>query len=399
MPKRLCSIALSPDEQTIIAADKFGDVYSLPLYPSDEYIALQSKEDATNGEPQPSATALTVHTKGNLEALRQQQEQKKRKARKDGPAFEHKLLLGHVSLLTDVTIASTEDLGKQRHFILTADRDEHVRVSRYPQTHVIHGYCLSFRDFVSKICIVPWNEKFLIVGSGEPSLNVFDWQLGTLLSQFTFDDQLQEMLQGVIADDVNERSLAKLAVSGIWPASINRSEHRSSPEEDGGGIFLVALEGFPYLFSLCLTRERRLQCRQSISLSGNVLDVAVNVEEQTMAMISVDNVHLPGSMLRQRTDVRDSDFSIITLELDSTTLQWSRPAVGFSLKSNDVEDLQELLPETPTEAARSSRARGEYSALGEFLYGLENLRKTRGLHTEDIEQSVEGAEEGLQEEF
>lgn len=397
MPKRLCSITLTPDEETIIAADKFGDVYSLPLHPSDDYAFSKTARDAPNGTFQPSATQLTVHTKGNLEALRQQQEQKKRNPRKEGPDFEHKLLLGHVSLLTDVLVASAEISGQQRRFILTADRDEHVRISRYPQTHIVHGYCLGFGDFVSKICTVPWSQNFLIVGSGEPSLEVFDWQRGTLVSQVTFDGHVQDVLKSIVPDDNDERSFSKLAVSGIWPVAVSTSLRGTSLSGDSGGFFLVALEGLPCLLSFYFTQEGRLQYRQNIPLGGNVLDVTVNMEKHITAIVSIDNVHVPGSMLKQRTETSQSD-AIITFELDSTSLQWSRSATGFTLTSGDVQELQEVPSENSTQAARSSRARGEYSTLGEFLYGLENLRKKRELYTEDLEGSVEGTEETVQQE-
>ncbi|KAG9924666.1 hypothetical protein KCU98_g21591, partial [Aureobasidium melanogenum] len=34
MPKRPCAVLVTPDNKTILCGDKFGDVYSLPLFPS-----------------------------------------------------------------------------------------------------------------------------------------------------------------------------------------------------------------------------------------------------------------------------------------------------------------------------------------------------------------------------
>lgn len=46
------------------------------------------------------------------------------------------LILGHTSLLTSFIL--TED----EKYVISADRDEHIRVSWYPQGYVIERYCL-----------------------------------------------------------------------------------------------------------------------------------------------------------------------------------------------------------------------------------------------------------------
>ena len=46
MPKRPCAIALTADDSQILSADKFGDVYSLPLLPieeDEEYFAANKR--------------------------------------------------------------------------------------------------------------------------------------------------------------------------------------------------------------------------------------------------------------------------------------------------------------------------------------------------------------------
>ena len=49
------------------------------------------------------------------------------------------LVLGHTSLLT--TFFLTED----EKYVISADRDEHIRVSWYPQGYVIERFCLGHK--------------------------------------------------------------------------------------------------------------------------------------------------------------------------------------------------------------------------------------------------------------
>jgi tRNA (guanine-N(7)-)-methyltransferase subunit TRM82 len=242
MPKRLCAIVLTPDDSTILAADKFGDVYSLPL--QDIPSLSDSASNVTRkpaGEFKPSASELTVHTKGNLEALRQQREQKATTKTKEGPNFEHKLLLGHVSLLTDLVIAEAEVLESKRQFILTADRDEHIRVSRGPsQAHIIENYCLGHQEFVSKLCILPWQPDILVTGSGETSIKSFHWSTGKPVGDLSVFQVMSDAISKSTHDLSEHKPLRKLAVSGIWP--MNAQDHGYLAEK--GGFVLVAFEGY-----------------------------------------------------------------------------------------------------------------------------------------------------------
>lgn len=194
MPKRPSSIKVSADSQ-ILCADKFGDVYAIPLIKSPEpYVppvkssTLSSAGAASRTLPkQPAATVLTVHSKGNRAALAAQQRALEKgtndisKAEAGGPDFEHTLLLGHVSMLTALLLA--ED-GQGRKYILTSDRDEHVRVSRYiPQAHVIHGFCLGHKDFVADMVIPLRRKDLLVSGGGDEELIVWDWLHGKVLSK------------------------------------------------------------------------------------------------------------------------------------------------------------------------------------------------------------------------
>jgi tRNA (guanine-N(7)-)-methyltransferase subunit TRM82 len=387
---------MTPEGETIIAADKFGDVYSLPLHMSTDHEAsVEPKNEATRF--QPSATEFTVHTKGNLEALKQQREQKKVNPRKQGPTFEHKLLLGHVSLLTDVAIARIQQDSKQRLFLLSSDRDEHVRISRYPQAHIIHTYCLGFSDFVSKICIVPGAPSHMVAGSGEPSLKVFDWQQGQLVSQVMLRELLDDPIKDLFSNLEPDRSSEKLAVSGIWPFGHETSMVTKKGKPVDG--FLVAMEGLPLLLSFHFDDSGHLQHQQTVTLDGNVLDVSLVsnlTSPRVTAFVSLDNIHNPGSMIKEKEKGIDRQM-ITTIEFDDKDRLWHEKQDTFEIRNQDVEE-QGGFPAAPlAQASGSSRARGEYSSLGDFLYGLENLRKKRGIiqaeEDADVNESAMGGNE------
>jgi tRNA (guanine-N(7)-)-methyltransferase subunit TRM82 len=182
MPKRPCAVVISPDETSIYSGDKFGDVYSLPLLPTVEQdeaarSKLQSPAPATFT---PTATEQTVHSKANRKALEAQKKQATKesaKQKKEPLAFSHEILLGHVSMLTDVLVATVDDEDeetKPKTYILTADRDEHIRVSRGPpQSFVIEGFCLGHTEFINKLCLA--EPTLLVSGGGDHELYVWHW--------------------------------------------------------------------------------------------------------------------------------------------------------------------------------------------------------------------------------
>lgn len=222
MPKRPSALALTPDAQTILCADKFGDAYSLPLVPGEYVKRVETKQY------QPAATSLTVHTKRNLESLEQQKRQaEKAKSAEEEPSlnFEHQAILGHVSMLTDlvsVSVPGDSPASRPRSYILTADRDEHIRVSRgVPQAHVIEQYCLGHTAVITKLCVPSWAPEVLISGGGDGYLLVWNWIEGQILQKIALDEVLQT---------------PEIIVRGIWEVSL---EQPSGPVK---AIF-VGLEG------------------------------------------------------------------------------------------------------------------------------------------------------------
>lgn len=218
MSRRPSSITLTADDTTILCADKFGDVYALPLLPTPEEENLASPEAEPTGSKEkewiPSATTLTVHSGRNRKTLEDQLKQKaKGPAKSKEPMrFKHDLLLGHVSMLTDVISVKCES----RDYIITADRDEHIRISRgIPQTHIIEGFCFGHSAFVSRLCLTP--SGLLVSGGGDDDLYVWDWQNYRLVTKLPLHQLVSDFMVELngTQEDASGADL-KVAVCGIW---------------------------------------------------------------------------------------------------------------------------------------------------------------------------------------
>lgn len=229
MPKKPCAIVISPDDKSIYSADKFGDVYSLPLVPTaEDHEAFQARTKKVV-EPKfaPSATETTVHTKANLRSLESQLKQaQKGKALskpKEPLEFPHELLLGHVSLLTDLivtTIRPNESTEQPRTYLITSDRDEHIRISRGPpQAYVIEGFCLGHHDFINKLCLA--EPGLLVSGGGEDDLLVWDWLSHKLINKLNISRAVRRMKHNFIREKVVEEDV-----------EMDGSEARHVPEEN-----------------------------------------------------------------------------------------------------------------------------------------------------------------------
>ncbi|KAK5019651.1 hypothetical protein BJ546DRAFT_1068926 [Cryomyces antarcticus] len=387
MPKRPCAIAVTPDNQTVILGDKHGDVHTLPLFPGDKdpsQLVLGKAEDAPRKAFVPAATNLTVHTGRNRKALEAQQNQKDLHAKtKEPPKFESTLLLGHVSMLTDLLLATVvpdEPDAKPRHYILTSDRDEHIRVSRgLPQTHVIEGYCLGHTEFVSKLCIL--NDRLLVSGGGNNWLGVWDWVRGELDMKLDLKDLLVAASQDGLIPQTSDTSFRDasdtIAVSGLWAC------HVEDPHESQ---LLIALEGVPALFHIPIAQlvaqyQGHLDLDYT-ALPGNLLDIAIHTPVSTTSaehlsslneaslIVSVDNIHAPGSTSQPRSQPTSQRLLRLSLSNDPEIKRWG------------IDERSTALLEAANSAEGPERGAKVVAAL---CYGVETLRKRGGGKEEEEE--------------
>lgn len=341
MAKRPCALAIAANDTLIITADKFGDVFSLPLQvPESNDETKPAVEVALPAPQEPKqfvseANTLTVHSARNRRALENQLKQNLQKAEKAESNVGQTLLLGHVSMLTDIALIEREG----RSYIVTADRDEHIRVSRgIPQAHIIENYCFGHTDFVSKLCFPQSAPHLMISGGGDDDLYVWEWKSGKLLQRLNVVPHVERII-GTKPD--GEKT--KIVVSGI--------KHLHA----GGdfGSIAVTCEGVPAVFLFQLSSTSGLQFMAPQPLSGNALAMAsVN---QGGLIVSIDTVYKAGST----SEVRGEEpLPVMPLE-------------AFEL--GDRKITTSALRFKPKEASGLDGAK--WSTL---LYSLGNLRKRAG---------------------
>ncbi|CAN6674629.1 tRNA (guanine-N(7)-)-methyltransferase non-catalytic subunit Trm82p [Trichomonascus vanleenenianus] len=151
MGKRPSSLDSASDDSALIVSDKFGDVYGLDMTSTEELLVENSPNE-----------------------------------HKVGP------VVGHVSMVTDVALGEHEG----RRYVISADRDEHIRVSRYPQGFVVERWLFGHKEFVSRISTVPGLPELLVSAGGDDFVALWNWTTGEALAKYD--------LRGIISEYLTE---------------------------------------------------------------------------------------------------------------------------------------------------------------------------------------------------
>ncbi|EQC28563.1 hypothetical protein SDRG_13641 [Saprolegnia diclina VS20] len=99
----------------------------------------------------------------------------------DVTAGEKSLLQHTTSIITDVAMSID---GK---YLLTADRDEKVRVSHFPATTLVQNYCLGHRQCVRKIATCTVTPSLFVSVGLDDALHLWDIETGALLDAFALE--------------------------------------------------------------------------------------------------------------------------------------------------------------------------------------------------------------------
>lgn len=244
-PKRPSAITTSSDGKNVLLGDKFGDVYSIPI---DSEASKQ-----INAETEP--------------------------------------ILGHVSMLTDLTVGTHE--GKE--YVITVDRDEHIRISHYPQGYVIKSFLFGHKEFVSNVIVPKFAETTLISGGGDDFLYSWDWVQAKQNNIFDIREVVQPYLTKLhLAPSKfqNEAGdLQEICVSQIVPLEKTKQ-------------IAVLVEATKVLVILNLDHENQLTLDKVIEFENTIvaitssdekLIVSLEAEEKLLKYVNLESKEIESS--------------------------------------------------------------------------------------------------------
>ncbi|XP_062455226.1 tRNA (guanine-N(7)-)-methyltransferase non-catalytic subunit WDR4 [Rhea pennata] len=163
------------------------------------------------------------------------------------PQTEGKLELGHLSLLLDVALSPDD------RYILTADRDEKIRVSLAKAPHNIVSYCLGHKEFVSKIFVIPNYPDLLLSASGDCTVRLWEYRSG----KEVYCCHLSNLSEPEATKTNQKYTVSRIAYCCQ------------------GGFVAIICDRIPtvYIFQLDAIAQQ-LICRQQISLKHRGWDIA-----------------------------------------------------------------------------------------------------------------------------
>ncbi|KFD49088.1 hypothetical protein M513_10030 [Trichuris suis] len=200
-------------------------------------------------------------------------------------SFESKPLLGHCSMLLDMVI------NKEKRFLVTADRDNKIRVSNYPNAYNIQCFCLGHTDYVRSLTwMQDSNEKdFLVSSSGDETIRIWDIVEGECLHVI----QLRPLLESLKPDFAVKAAECRVFSAGRTLAVVYLH-------------FVLILNLDPFQWSV-----KSDQCLRS---DGEILDILFQDNDHLMFLQRLGSVALK-MFKRLRTEEPfeeyTDDFSVI----------------------------------------------------------------------------------------
>jgi len=177
-----------------------------------------------------------------------------------GENIEPHLLLGHLSMVLDVAVSPDDK------FIVSADRDEKIRISFYPNAYSIHSYCLGHTELVA--CVKLVSNDLLLSGSGDKSLRLWNYKDGVELDCFDVTTEIKSSFKTVSKIAYHEGMIAVigegscsvlfLSLQGdklIFRESFNLSKQPYDISFQNGSLFVLVRDVTSQIIMLNLSQD------------------------------------------------------------------------------------------------------------------------------------------------
>ncbi|XP_047455994.1 tRNA (guanine-N(7)-)-methyltransferase non-catalytic subunit wdr4 [Mugil cephalus] len=238
--RRCTSLVFSQAEDELLVADKSGDVYSFSV--------------------------VDVEREGELK-------------------------MGHLSMLLAMTMSPDDK------FILTADRDEKIRVSHLKSPYNIQSFCLGHQEFVSALHIPSGLPHCLLSGSGDGTMKLWEYESGRKLQSLDLSD-------------------VEVAPSSKGDKDKNPTVCRITSSPDG---CLVAVQcervSTVQFFSLDQESEKKYAPHSRLSLPHCPLDMTFDPEGRLWVLMDLKDAPLQIYTRRQSSwecDAEDPELTRVT---------------------------------------------------------------------------------------
>lgn len=233
-PKRPCAITTTDDDCAALVADKFGDVYEIKL----------DVRDKVNDVKDP--------------------------------------ILGHVSMLSGIIFV--KEHGKK--FIITSDRDEHIRISNYPRSYVIKNFLFGHRLFISQLALPSFDRNLLVSGGGDDFLCLWNWYNGILHEKVDLRPWIEPNLNDShLPPYAEDNRVKEISVSKILSLARNKN------------LLIVLCENTSCILVFEVGDDLKTKYVQSLQLRSSIIDISVSEESGLLAVSKDVDSNIDGELV------------------------------------------------------------------------------------------------------
>ncbi|XP_056278605.1 tRNA (guanine-N(7)-)-methyltransferase non-catalytic subunit wdr4 isoform X2 [Pseudoliparis swirei] len=274
------------------------------------------------------------------------------------PHREGELKMGHLSMLLAVSMSPDDK------YLITADRDEKIRVSHRRSPHNIQSFCLGHQQFVSALLVPAGHPHWLLSGSGDGTVKLWEYESGRMLQSC----DLKELQDAPSSEAVAHKATVCRITSSPGARSVAVQCERVSTVQ---------------LFTLHQEGEEKLLPHSRLSLPHCPLDMTFDPEGRLWVLMDSSDVPLQMYTLRRDSwecDAGSPEVNRVTeaFKPHSETLEASRGTdsrfehlfkVSFDNVTSYLQKKQQRLEEQQLKRAKARKASGSKKAKKEEVAG------------------------------